>query len=201
MRRAVLSAFLIALVIVAALAALVRVAEQGMAFFPFPGEDVTPARLGVRFEALEVQTADGPRLRAWWLPHEQPRAQVVYFHGNGGNLSIWSDILVEVHRRGYNVLAVDNRGYGLSTGSPSERGMYRDADARSCATLRPTGGRWSGSWPRWRQPSHLRHPPPCRTAHARDPSLLEAPMRSSPRGGDRVVPGGRPAGRVRNGAG
>lgn len=56
-------------------------------------------------------------------------AQVVYFHGNGGNLSVWADILVRLWQQGFDVVAVDYRGYGLSTGSPSEQGLYRDVDA------------------------------------------------------------------------
>ena len=58
-----------------------------------------------------------------------PRASVIYFHGNGGNLSLWAPILAGVVRHGCSVLAVDYRGYGVSTGYPSERGLYRDVDA------------------------------------------------------------------------
>ena len=58
-----------------------------------------------------------------------PRAHIVYFHGNGGNLSIWAPILAGVARQGYSVVAFDYRGYGNSTGRPTERGLYRDADA------------------------------------------------------------------------
>ena len=54
---------------------------------------------------------------------------MVYFHGNGGNLSVWAPVLAGIAARGYSVVAVDYRGYGLSTGRPSERGLYRDADA------------------------------------------------------------------------
>jgi hypothetical protein len=53
----------------------------------------------------------------------------VYFHGNGGNLSVWSDVLVGLWRQGFDVLAIDYRGYGLSTGTPSEQGLYRDVEA------------------------------------------------------------------------
>ena len=113
----------------AALKVLVLWAEPRMAFFPFRGEDETPMRYGIRFEAITVNTADGERLRAWWIPAERPRAHVVYFHGNGGNLSMWTPVLVGLHRQRFSVLAVDYRGYGLSTGRPSERGLYRDVEA------------------------------------------------------------------------
>ncbi len=63
------------------------------------------------------------------MPHPAPRARILYFHGNGGNLSVWAPILAGIHRRGYAVHAFDYRGYGASTGRPSEQGLYRDVEA------------------------------------------------------------------------
>jgi alpha-beta hydrolase superfamily lysophospholipase len=63
------------------------------------------------------------------LPHPDPKAEVVYWHGNGGNLSLWLDVAAAVHRQGLTVLVFDYRGYGRSTGSPTEQGVYRDTDA------------------------------------------------------------------------
>jgi uncharacterized protein len=117
------------LVTVATLFALVRWLEPRFAFFPSAGETSTPAELGAPFVADTVATSDGERLRVWVLPHERARAFVVYFHGNGGNLSVWMPILVGVQRRGFTVLAFDYRGFGLSTGRPTENGLYRDVDA------------------------------------------------------------------------
>ena len=54
---------------------------------------------------------------------------VVYFHGNGGNLSNWAPIVAGIARRGCSVLAFDYRGYGVSSGRPTEQGLYRDVDA------------------------------------------------------------------------
>jgi pimeloyl-ACP methyl ester carboxylesterase len=65
----------------------------------------------------------------WTLPHAVPRAAVMYFHGNGGNLSVWLPILAGVYKQGFTVHAIDYRGYGASTGRPTERGLYRDVDA------------------------------------------------------------------------
>jgi uncharacterized protein len=122
----------LAIFVVAALVALtvfVRWLEPRLAFFPFPGESETPRDFGVAYEPLTIATKDGERLRAWLMPAPAPRARIVYFHGNGGNLSNWSPILAGIARRGYSVLAVDYRGYGVSTGRPSESGLYRDAEA------------------------------------------------------------------------
>jgi alpha-beta hydrolase superfamily lysophospholipase len=115
--------------LVAGLAAFVRWLEPRFAFFPIHGETATPAALDVRFAAATVATVDGEQLRAWQLHAPAPRALIVYFHGNGGNLSVWAPILSDIARHGYEVIAFDYRGYGLSTGRPSERGLYRDVDA------------------------------------------------------------------------
>lgn len=106
---------------------LVLWAQPRMAFFPYRGVQRTPDALGVPFKDLRVNTSDGVTLHGWWLEHPEPRGQVVYFHGNGGNLSLWLDVFTDIHRRGFSILAVDYRGYGASTGSPSEKGVYLDA--------------------------------------------------------------------------
>ena len=120
---------LIALGAVAALTVAVRVIQPRFAFFPMRGETVTPSSIGIAFHAATITTSDREQLRGWFLPHEHARALVVYFHGNGGNLSEWLPIVAGIHRAGYSIAAIDYRGYGLSTGSASEKGLYRDVDA------------------------------------------------------------------------
>jgi uncharacterized protein len=110
-------------------AAAVRALEPRFAFFPQPDEDVTPVQLGVAYEPATITTEDDEQVRVWSLPHPNPRATVLYFHGNGGNLSVWTPVLVGVQRAGYTVHAIDYRGYGQSTGKPTERGLYRDVSA------------------------------------------------------------------------
>jgi fermentation-respiration switch protein FrsA (DUF1100 family) len=120
---------LIVSVVLVLLVASVRLLEPGLAFFPMAGESDTPRDFGAEFESLTIETRDGERLHAWSIKGRDARARVLYFHGNGGNLSVWAPILVGVARRGYDVLAVDYRGYGLSTGRPTEQGLYRDVEA------------------------------------------------------------------------
>ena len=117
------------LVALLALKLLVWWLEPKLAFFPIRGVQATPSDVGVPFQDVQIETADGERLHAWWLERRDGIAQVVFFHGNGGNLSLWLDILAEMWRRGFSVLAVDYRGYGASTGRPSEQGLYRDGEA------------------------------------------------------------------------
>ena len=112
-----------------ALKLIVWFLEPRMAFFPQSGVQATPAAAGVPFQDLRIETADRETLHGWWLERPDARAQVIFFHGNGGNLSLWLDILVDLWRRGFEVLAIDYRGYGASTGRASEQGLYRDAEA------------------------------------------------------------------------
>ena len=121
---------LVTLVVVAVgLKLLVWWLEPRMAFFPSAGVQETPASAGLAYTDIKIPTEDGEMLHGWWLEHESPHAQVIYWHGNGGNLSLWLDVLADLRRRGFSVLAVDYRGYGSSTGHPSEKGIYRDAEA------------------------------------------------------------------------
>lgn len=117
------------LVSILALKLLVVWLEPRIAFYPMRGVQETPAAAGLAYVDVAITTEDGETLHAWWLEHPQPRAQAVYFHGNGGNLSLWLDVFVDLRRRGFSVLAVDYRGYGASSGSPTETGLYRDTDA------------------------------------------------------------------------
>ncbi|MCC7034110.1 MAG: alpha/beta hydrolase [Acidobacteria bacterium] len=126
-------AVLVAAGTLAAVFAGVRLFERSLAFFPLQGEGETPASFGVPFEAIDLTTADGERVHAWWLPHEPARATVLYLHGNGGHLSLWAPVLIGIWRQGYAVFAVDYRGYGRSTGRPSEAGLYLDVAAAAAA--------------------------------------------------------------------
>jgi uncharacterized protein len=108
---------------------MVRAIESRFAFFPTIGETGTPDDFGIPFERVSLSADGGVTLRAWSMPHASPRARILYFHGNGGNLSVWAPILAGIHRRGYAVHALDYRGYGASTGRPSEQGLYKDVEA------------------------------------------------------------------------
>jgi uncharacterized protein len=135
-------AALVVVASVALIAVLVRLLEPRLAFFPSAGETTTPRDFGRAYEPLTIETVDGERLRAWLIPHSQPRALVVYFHGNGANLSNWTPILTGIVRQGYSVLAFDYRGYGVSTGRPTEKGLFRDVDAildHVWTKLKPSG--------------------------------------------------------------
>jgi len=110
---------------------LVFVFQSQLVFFPGTGREavLTPQSYGMRFESLQIRTADGETLHGWWVPADDARGVVLFFHGNAGNISHRLDYLQMFKRLRYSTLIVDYRGYGKSTGTPSEAGTYRDAEA------------------------------------------------------------------------
>jgi fermentation-respiration switch protein FrsA (DUF1100 family) len=103
--------------------------EQSLVFFPtrYPDGDWHP--YGLTFEDAEFRAVDGTRLHGWFVPCDNPRAVILFSHGNGGNLSHRADILRELHRLRAAVMIYDYRGYGRSEGSPEEPGILADARA------------------------------------------------------------------------
>lgn len=114
----------------AMLLALLWLLQERLVYFPQMGRDilVTPAGRGLRYEDLTLAASDGERLHAWWVPADVPKGVVLLFHGNAGNISHRIDYAVMFRRLGYSTLLLDYRGYGRSTGSPSEAGTYVDAE-------------------------------------------------------------------------
>lgn len=99
-------------------------------YFPdLPSRQVeaTPADIGLAFQALTLSTADGEALTGWFIPASAARGTLLYLHGNGGNIGHRLDQIEVFHRLGLNVLIIDYRGYGASSGKPSEEGTYQDA--------------------------------------------------------------------------
>ncbi|MDJ0654682.1 MAG: alpha/beta hydrolase [Xanthomonadales bacterium] len=88
----------------------------------------TPARLNLDFEDVWLRTDDGVLLHGWWVPGTGDRT-VLFFHGNAGNISHRLEFIDLFNGLGLSVLMLDYRGYGQSSGRPSEDGTYRDAAA------------------------------------------------------------------------
>ena len=129
-----------------ALALYVFLMQPKLIYYPsVPGRtlEATPAVIGMDYEELTFSTTDGEQLHAWFIPHPQARATLLFAHGNAGNISHRLDSIQVFHDLGLNVLIFDYRGYGRSTGKPGENGTYRDADA-AWAYLTETRGIDSG---------------------------------------------------------
>jgi uncharacterized protein len=80
-------------------------------------------------EELRLTTADGETLVAWHFPPKDGQPLILYFHGNGGALVDRVPRFRMFTARGYGLLAVSYRGYGGSTGSPTQGGLMQDGEA------------------------------------------------------------------------
>jgi uncharacterized protein len=86
-----------------------------------------PDAAGLDYEDVWLQTPDGERLHGWFVPRENSRGTLLFFHGNAGNISGRIESIRQFHQLGLDVFIVDYRGYGKSTGRPHEKGLYTDA--------------------------------------------------------------------------
>ena len=97
---------------------------------------LTPAHAGLESEELTIVTNDRERLHGWWISARAPRVgHILLCHGNSGNVGDRVTHAVALTAAGFDVLLFDYRGFGLSTGRPSEAGTYRDAAAVLAAAL------------------------------------------------------------------
>ncbi len=100
----------------------------------------TPAAVGLSFTDVEFRADDGERLHGWWVPATAPViGHVLLCHGNAGNIGDRLPHLALLSAAGFDVLAFDSRGYGRSSGRPSEDGTHRDARAARDALDRQDG--------------------------------------------------------------
>ena len=80
-------------------------------------------------EELRLVTDDGETLVAWHVPPRERRPLILYFHGNGGALVDRVPRFRVFAASGYGLLAVSYRGYGGSSGSPTQTGLMRDGES------------------------------------------------------------------------
>jgi fermentation-respiration switch protein FrsA (DUF1100 family) len=80
-------------------------------------------------EEITLTTADSEQLVAWHVAPQSDMPVILYFPGNGGSLRHRADRFAQLVQDGFGVVAVSYRGFGGSTGSPSEAGLLLDADA------------------------------------------------------------------------
>jgi hypothetical protein len=96
----------------------------------------TPASAGLEYEVLPLRAADGVELFTWFLPARgTPQATVLFLHGNAENISTHYAAVAWMPAEGFNVLVLDYRGYGRSSGAPSLAGVQLDIDAALRALL------------------------------------------------------------------
>lgn len=124
-----LTVVLAALILFSLVVRYMLILDRMMIYFPQRGIAATPDSVGLKYEDVYLTASDGTRVHGWHIPGESD-VTLLWFHGNAGNISHRLDnILMLRQRLGVGVFIVDYRGYGLSEGRPSEKGIYMDAEA------------------------------------------------------------------------
>ncbi len=103
--------------------------EKKGIYFPVREIHLTPKEIGLEFEDVYFSSSDGIKLNGWYIAAKEARATVLFCHGNAGNISHRIDVIYMFYKLGLEVFIFDYRGYGRSQGSPSEEGLYRDAQS------------------------------------------------------------------------
>ncbi|GIF74943.1 alpha/beta hydrolase [Asanoa siamensis] len=124
---------LVLVVVIALLLAVVWLLQRRLIYFP---DSAAVGDAGPGTEALVLRTSDGLALGAWLVPPSRVRdrrAAVLVANGNAGNRADRLPLAKALAAEGFTVLLFDYRAYGGNSGSPSERGLARDARAARAA--------------------------------------------------------------------
>jgi uncharacterized protein len=107
--------------------ALMYVFQRSLMYFPDRAR-TPPAAAGLpQAEEVTLKSADGESLIAWYVPPQASKPLVIYFHGNGGALNLRAGRFGWLTADGFGLLGLSYRGYGGSSGKPSEAGFLLDA--------------------------------------------------------------------------
>ena len=105
------------------------VLEDALVYMATPASSSWSEPRDLVVEDVELHSADGTRLHAWWCPVKGSHGALLFCHGQQGNLSHRAWLVSRLQRLGSSVLIFDYPGFGRSGGSPSEAGCYAAADA------------------------------------------------------------------------
>ena len=118
-------AFLVAAgVLYLALLVPLFVLQRHLLYFPAPMVEGAAA-FGLEARTLQCATVLGEPFVAWYAPAPAGQPLILFFHGNGGNLSNRVGLLRQFAALGWGYLAIDYPGYGASPGQPTEPALMR----------------------------------------------------------------------------
>jgi uncharacterized protein len=118
-----------ALVFYCALVALLYVVQRRLQYFP-ESYRTPPAAVGLpQAEEVVLDTADGERVIVWHVPPRGEKPVILYLHGNGASLRWRNERFRTLTDNGTGLVALSYRGYGGSSGSPTEAGLMNDGAA------------------------------------------------------------------------
>ncbi|MCA9735759.1 MAG: alpha/beta hydrolase [Deferribacteres bacterium] len=109
---------------------LIRILENKLVFFPtkYPQSFDLLTHYNLQPQTHFI-TAGTTKIHAWYFQVQNPQATIFFLHGNAGNVAdripFFHLLQQKIH---VNIFAIDYRGYGKSSGTPTEKGVYKDAE-------------------------------------------------------------------------
>ena len=106
---------------------LLYLVQRSFQYFPERRRTTPPAASVPEAEEVMLDTADGERVIVWHVPPREESPVFLYFHGNGGSLRWRDERFRTLISDGSGLVALSYRGYGGSSGRPTEKGLSEDA--------------------------------------------------------------------------
>ncbi len=103
--------------------------ENSIIFHPDQLFDDNPSNWDLPYKDIQFLTPDGQKLHGWFFPLSGKSSVLIFCHGNAGNISHRIENIKFLVKKDISVFIFDYRGYGLSSGRPSEKGIYIDGIA------------------------------------------------------------------------
>jgi fermentation-respiration switch protein FrsA (DUF1100 family) len=126
---ALIAVLAVLLFVYVGLAAMLYFTQRSMMYFP-ETIHTSPAEAGLpEAEEISLTAADGVRIVGWHVAPRDGQPVILYLHGNGGALRYRVERFHRLIKEGVGLVAIEYRGYGGSEGSPSEAGLFADAEA------------------------------------------------------------------------
>lgn len=101
--------------------------QRKLMYLPNSPVSIPPHIALTGFDDIRFTTSDGETLQAWYLEAKKDQPTILFFHGNAGSIAERIERLAYYQTQGYGALFVSYRGYGKSTGKPTETGLVADA--------------------------------------------------------------------------
>jgi len=127
MRKLLLSFIRYFIVVLILLNGYLYLQQSSMVFYPTQKIEATPEDWGMAYKTIPIKINDNVNITSWYIPHPEAKKTILFFHGNGGNISHRGDSLYIFHKLKLNTLIIDYPGYGSSQGQPTEENLYRSA--------------------------------------------------------------------------
>ncbi|MFA5167929.1 MAG: alpha/beta hydrolase [Candidatus Omnitrophota bacterium] len=108
---------------------LILFTEERKLYRPDDMVFLTPRNVEIPYEDIYFNTKDHQSLNGWFVPSKGAKITILYCQGRSSNLSDTVPFIKFFHEMGLNVFAFDYRGFGNSSGKPSEQGLYKDVEA------------------------------------------------------------------------